>query len=94
MLIWTSRNIPNVGLFSAYAEVFLVLFPSPTTRAAFLCLRRGVSKPRVFRQQKMPAFLCLRRGVSIFTVPWERMKTFSLPTQRCFCFSALAQVTL
>ena len=22
MLIWTSRNIPNVGLFSAYAEVF------------------------------------------------------------------------
>ena len=23
MLIWTSRNIPNVGLFSAYAEVFL-----------------------------------------------------------------------
>ncbi|GCB30966.1 hypothetical protein KGMB02707_02350 [Mesosutterella multiformis] len=25
MLIWTSRNIPNVGLFSAYAEVFLHL---------------------------------------------------------------------
>ena len=43
MLIWTSRNIPNVGLFSAYAEVFLdsvvVFFHSET----FLCLRRGVS---------------------------------------------------
>ena len=43
MLIWTSRNIPNVGLFSAYAEVF------PATRShriswnPFLCLRRGVS---------------------------------------------------
>ena len=43
MLIWTSRNIPNVGLFSAYAEVFLVYWGNGSAIPAFLCLRRGVS---------------------------------------------------
>ena len=43
MLIWTSRNIPNVGLFSDYAEVFLELQVRSHVGIAFLCLRRGVS---------------------------------------------------
>ena len=44
MLIWTSRNIPNVGLFSAYAEVFPIVRFSFLIRLTFLCLRRGVSQ--------------------------------------------------
>ena len=43
MLIWTSRNIPNVGLFSAYAEVFPLYQLDESIREPFLCLRRGVS---------------------------------------------------
>ena len=43
MLIWTSRNIPNVGLFSAYAEVFPAFWPRTFLCFSFLCLRRGVS---------------------------------------------------
>ena len=43
MLIWTSRNIPNVGLFSAYAEVFRSLRWLHGKCLPFLCLRRGVS---------------------------------------------------
>ena len=43
MLIWTSRNIPNVGLFSAYAEVFPVEHNLEVAVRPFLCLRRGVS---------------------------------------------------
>ena len=43
MLIWTSRNIPNVGLFSAYAEVFLETASEAFQGDSFLCLRRGVS---------------------------------------------------
>ena len=35
MLIWTSRNIPNVGLFSAYAEVFPVYVRVPRPRSDF-----------------------------------------------------------
>ena len=63
MLIWTSRNIPNVGLFSAYAEVFLNREPCLSRDRPFLCLRRGVSWLHLFRY-----FL----------------RSFSLPTQRCF----------
>ena len=44
MLIWTSRNIPNVGLFSAYAEVFPTGLPADRRPSPFLCLRRGVSE--------------------------------------------------
>ena len=47
MLIWTSRNIPNVGLFSAYAEVFLASVALFFALVTFLCLRRGVSLQRV-----------------------------------------------
>ena len=43
MLIWTSRNIPNVGLFSAYAEVFRTVQAYLRSDLTFLCLRRGVS---------------------------------------------------
>ena len=46
MLIWTSRNIPNVGLFSAYAEVFLIQIRMGMDMLTFLCLRRGVSAAR------------------------------------------------
>ena len=45
MLIWTSRNIPNVGLFSAYAEVFPTACRLNLPASSFLCLRRGVSNP-------------------------------------------------
>ena len=50
MLIWTSRNIPNVGLFSAYAEVFpdnnparalCLYFSLPTQRCFHYLLFRG-----------------------------------------------------
>ena len=48
----------------------------------FLCLRRGVSKPRVFRQQKMP-----------FSLPTQRcFPEFSHPQQESRLFSAYAEV--
>ena len=42
------------------------------------------------------AFLCLRRGVSPRRPPAKRLKSFSLPTQRCFQFHRLlpARTTL
>ena len=126
MLIWTSRNIPNVGLFSAYAEVFPTLSTGFATPLTFLCLRRGVSRTgrssclnqcfslptqRCFLRYKTSgnpgslfsayaevfpgtilvrvasaAFLCLRRGVSICQIERRKTGSFSLPTQRCFCF--------
>ena len=125
MLIWTSRNIPNVGLFSAYAEVFLGSVSTDALEIPFLCLRRGVSEKnwdacfsspfslptqRCFELrnsglQLIGTFLCLRRGVSI-TGAWRAAyEDFSLPTQRCFSrqvkrapkrplFSAYAEVFL
>ena len=82
MLIWTSRNIPNVGLFSAYAEVFPASWSCMRSRAAFLCLRRGVS----FTPFHAP-------GSAFFSLPTQRC--FSLATMfklDKLLFSAYAEV--
>ncbi len=82
MLIWTPRNIPNVGLFSAYAEVFPRAERDPKRSRAFLCLRRGVSK-----QQHTEAY-CRR-----FSLPTQRC--FPHPPwqmQGSSLFSAYAEV--
>ena len=112
MLIWTSRNIPNVGLFSAYAEVFLsfsrpkavaVNFSLPTQRCfreAGLrkhCVELFSAYAEVFPAENAgdptnAAFLCLRRGVSRSEGPTLRLSCFSLPTQRCFPEAGLSGV--
>ena len=98
---------------------------STSTRHAFLCLRRGVSRllslwmeiesfslptQRCFfgssgTPKNGSSFLCLRRGVSGHTYIPDEDRRFSLPTQRCFVatlsggsgevlFSAYAEVFL
>ena len=82
MLIWTSRNIPNVGLFSAYAEVFPRFSKEDAEALAFLCLRRGVSKARI-------------RWLRIhgFSLPTQRCFSLSLWKQPALLlFSAYAEV--
>ena len=53
---------------------FSVLFSAYAE--VFLCLLRLM--------RSFPSFLCLRRGVSPRRPPAKRLKSFSLPTQRCF----------
>ena len=50
-----------IGLFSAYAEVFLLTNNFTDSRAAFLCLRRGVSR-----------MACLRFSIVTFSLPTQR----------------------
>ena len=73
MLIWTSRNIPNVGLFSAYAEVFLDQLALGGCYAAFLCLRRGVSMTELDERRKLafslPTQRCFLRTQCLQAVP-------------------------
>ena len=82
MLIWTSRNIPNVGLFSAYAEVFPRQVVTTLPKISFLCLRRGVSmslKPVVSR--------------SPFSLPTQRCFSSAPSSRRSSgLFSAYAEV--
>ena len=82
MLIWTSRNIPNVGLFSAYAEVFLDHSHTLKVVWAFLCLRRGVSI-----LQGMPV------GNLSFSLPTQRCFYVDLVVaEGASLFSAYAEV--
>lgn len=82
MLIWTSRNIPNVGLFSAYAEVFPVEHNLEVAVRPFLCLRRGVSDTSI-----------LQYGRTCFSLPTQRCfhTSYSQPLHQ-FLFSAYAEV--
>ena len=73
MLIWTSRNIPNVGLFSAYAEVFPMAERMVLLAIAFLCLRRGVSSPLRFSGKEV-----------CFSLPTQRCFLKAPLVQRCF----------
>ena len=84
MLIWTSRNIPNVGLFSAYAEVFPLILGESGTGKTFLCLRRGVSPLELYS-------LVYR----IFSLPTQRCFSSSIIRFRLGgLFSAYAEVFL
>ena len=101
---------PITSLDSATTEAFLCL------RRGVSCPEPPASTPlplfsayaEVFLFVRMPilttvSFLCLRRGVSKTLSATPRSRTFSLPTQRCFCrhhwpwnrgplFSAYAEV--
>ena len=77
MLIWTSRNIPNVGLFSAYAEVFLCALRSGMDLTPFLCLRRGVSGELELHEVKGSFSLPTQRCFDDFTVMGWNVKLFS-----------------
>ena len=82
MLIWTSRNIPNVGLFSAYAEVFPQVQTPSSLLWAFLCLRRGVSVT-VLRPT----------SILLFSLPTQRCFFVQTPVIcLLFLFSAYAEV--
>ena len=82
MLIWTSRNIPNVGLFSAYAEVFLRVYKLRPNRFTFLCLRRGVSLNKQ-----------IAKNVSNFSLPTQRcFRQHPEPKRNYRLFSAYAEV--
>ena len=82
MLIWTSRNIPNVGLFSAYAEVFLRFDHPHSPLPPFLCLRRGVSREINKELNK-----------ENFSLPTQRCFRLSLHLNRLpLLFSAYAEV--
>ena len=74
MLIWTSRNIPNVGLFSAYAEVFLKRYARSGVRVTFLCLRRGVSHPALGKSFQscfsLPTQRCFAAERAKRELPW------------------------
>ena len=84
MLIWTSRNIPNVGLFSAYAEVFPAVDHALLERWSFLCLRRGVSK-----------YHHLVDGVAPFSLPTQRcFQNKAINSTDIGLFSAYAEVFL
>ena len=84
MLIWTSRNIPNVGLFSAYAEVFPLRNGSSLIFSAFLCLRRGVS-----------SFIALVDFAYNFSLPTQRcFHDYGYWGQHGALFSAYAEVFL
>ena len=77
MLIWTSRNIPNVGLFSAYAEVFLSRAFMRVSASTFLCLRRGVSGELELHEVKGSFSLPTQRCFDDFTVMGWNVKLFS-----------------
>ena len=77
MLIWTSRNIPNVGLFSAYAEVFPRIAPRNLAGPPFLCLRRGVSGELELHEVKGSFSLPTQRCFDDFTVMGWNVKLFS-----------------
>ena len=82
MLIWTSRNIPNVGLFSAYAEVFPPRSKRSRTLTAFLCLRRGVSDIELSKED-----------IGVFSLPTQRcFLTASRAYPVIALFSAYAEV--
>ena len=90
MLIWTSRNIPNVGLFSAYAEVFPRRYQPESSERTFLCLRRGVSTVEVASISGLQLFSAY---AEVFPAGVDRAGIcydFSLPTQRCFLKDFLA----
>ena len=82
MLIWTSRNIPNVGLFSAYAEVFPPEGRADREGLPFLCLRRGVSITENGIKARM-----------LFSLPTQRCFCRRVRSQeRSALFSAYAEV--
>ena len=82
MLIWTSRNIPNVGFFSAYAEVFPLQAFGNSLRSFFLCLRRGVSDLDDFVWQLV-----------VFSLPTQRCFSLERKSQiHLALFSAYAEV--
>ena len=84
MLIWTSRNIPNVGLFSAYAEVFPLPVCVQGVFVSFLCLRRGVSITENGIKARM-----------LFSLPTQRcFRGVSTWRTRTPLFSAYAEVFL
>ena len=59
-----------LGLFSAYAEVFPTASRLSERKAAFLCLRRGVSWRRTIYPNRRPLFSAYAEVFPCFLVSW------------------------